>query len=277
MAKAKLRQDSSADRHQQRGATFSVRLADGRFGACRVLRVEPQKQDGMSLVAATQYVGDRPPDLSEPLLASILLMNSVGCHKAQRIMGYDFPCVWWQHWQEPPPAEFQYLGVLKPAPVEERMNPDSYSRYWENWAKYILQEWRWRNDQKAFIADYDRIYGAGWVRSVLAEKKRLADLTLPRLRRKRYFSEWDGFVPAKVIRESRKIVKETIDGLIALGSKPTKKTAVPILRHSIERFNSLADHINTIERENILEVFYEIVRVAGVKGCDHLAEKSCDF
>lgn len=272
-----MKVDSAKNHFKQRGAAFSVPLADGRFGACRVLRAEPEKDDGMSLVAATPYVGAKPPAISEPSLAAILLMQSVGCDKAQRILGDDYPCVWWQRWMEPPPADWQYIGVVEPAPAEARMNPDAYSRYWDNWARNILQEWRWQNDRERFIADFDRTYGAGWIQSVLEEKKRLSHLTLPLLRKRRSFPGWDEFAPARIVRNSRKIVKEAIDGLIGLGSRPTKKEAVPILKHYIESFNSLEHDFDTIEREHILDVFYEMIRVAGLKGCDQLADQWRDF
>src|SRR5207253_11375553 len=136
MPKARLAARSSpADQWREHpGATWAVPLADGRFGACRVLRVDPERE--MSLFAATSYIGAKPPSLTEPLLTSILLMNSVGCdRRRQRTAGDNWPCVWWQHWCEPPPPEFRYLGIVEPAPAEERMNPDAYSKFWNNWAE----------------------------------------------------------------------------------------------------------------------------------------------
>ena len=272
MAKSRTAQNSVENRFKEPGATFSVPLADGRFGACRVLRAEPEKDGGMSLFAATRYVGAKSPDITEPLLASILVMESVGYDKAQRIIGDAHPCVCWQRWMAPPPPSFQYLGVVQPAPAEVRMNPDAYSKFWDNWAKCIRQEWRWQNDREAFIADLDRIYGAGWVKRVRDEKKRLADMTLAKLRKKRFFPDWDEFVPTRVLRDSRTIVKETIDGLILLGTNPPTKAALPLLKQYFESFNALGHSFDTIEREQICEAFFELVCVGGVKGCDALAE-----
>ena len=86
-----------ANRHQQRGATFSVLLGVGVSVLVGSYEPEPEKQDGMSLVAATQYVGAKAPGISEPLLASILLMNSIGCDKHGNEFSWDdFPCGWWQ-------------------------------------------------------------------------------------------------------------------------------------------------------------------------------------
>jgi len=232
----------------------------------------------MSLFAATPYIGAEPPTLAEPLLSSILLMNSIGCdRRAQRTAGDNWPCVWWQHWMEPPPAEFRYLGIVVPAPAEERMNPDAYSKFWSNWGKYILQEWRWQHDRPALVAELDQRNGGGSVQMFLEEKQRRAEMTLGTLRKTRFFADWDGFLSPSMIRASRKIVRQAIDGLIALGPRPTKKQAVPILRQFTESFNALAHKIDTISRENICEVFDEIVRVAGLKGCERLVEEWRDF
>ena len=267
---------SSAAKWRERpGAAFAVPLADGRFGAVRVLRVDPDRE--MSLVAATQYIGAKPPGISEALLASILRMNSVGCDRAtQRVMPDNWPCVWWQHWCEPPPKKFRYLGIVEPAPAEQRMNPQAFSKYWDDWARYILQEWRWQHDRQALVSELELRNGPSCVEAFLEEKARKAEMTLVRLRKQRFFSEWNGFVSASMIRAARKIVQQTIDDLIALGSKPTKKQALPVLRNYIESFNAM-DKIDTIQRENICDVFYEIVRVAGLKGCDDLAERWRDF
>lgn len=229
-------------------------------------------------MAATQYIGAKPPDLSEPLLASILRMDSIGCDRATQRGAHDnWPCVWWQRWCEHPPADFRYLSIVEPAPAEQRMNPDAYSKFWENWARYILQEWRWHHDRQALVAELDERNGAGSVEAFLKDKARRAEMTLDKLRRQRFFTQWDGFVSTSMIRAARKIAKQTIDQLIALGPRPTKKQAVPILRNYIESFNVMADPIDTISRDDICDVFYEIVRVTGLKGCDDLAERWRDF
>jgi hypothetical protein len=178
---------------------------------------------------------------------------------------------------EPPPPEFRYLGIVTPAPAEERMNPDAYSKFWRNWGQYILQEWRWQHDRPALVAELEQRNGAGSVQLFLEEKQRRAEMTLDALRKTRFFADWEGFLSPSMIRASRKIVRQAIDGLIALGPRPTKKQAVPILRQFTESFNALAHKIDTISRENICEVFNEIVRVAGLKRCEQLIEEWRDF
>jgi hypothetical protein len=170
--------------------------------------------------------------------------------------------------------------VVEPSPAEERLNPDAFSKFWDDYAKFILQEWRWRHDREAFIEEFENEYGIGSVQRLLDEKKRKAEMTLGKLRKERFFAGWEGYVTPAAIHESRQIIRDTIDGLIALGSKPTKKLAVPILRQCIERFNRLDEKrhfICTIEREGICDHFYEVIRVAKLKGCDDLADRWRDW
>src|SRR5262245_21381522 len=179
MPKHKKRKPS--DLQKQPGATFAVPLTDGRYGACRILRVRPEAK--ISLFAATRYVGTERPDLSNPLLRSILVMNSPGSD--------NWPCVLWQYWASPLPAEFQYLGALEPTLIEEHMNPDAFSKFWDRYPSYILEEWRWQHDRRAFISEYEQEHGVGSVQRLLDEKKRT---TLEQLRRKRFFADWEGDV-----------------------------------------------------------------------------------
>src|SRR5262245_52769703 len=200
MAKKSQRKRALSQPYQRRGATFAVPLADGQFGACRVLRVRPEAE--ISLLAATPYVGPQPPALSDPRLRTILVMD-----------GLDFdhwPCVLWQYWVEPPPKGFRYLGLVEPSPAEERMNPDAYNKFWYYYGKYIWQEWRWLHDREALIAEYEKEFGPGSVRQVLREKKRQAEMTLEKLRKERFFADWEGHVAPEIVRQSRKIVRDTI-------------------------------------------------------------------
>src|SRR5262249_157938 len=132
MAKQSAKKRTPPRHYQQRGATFAVPLEDGRYGACRVLRVRPEAE--ISLFAATDYAGQKPPELADPLLRSILVMNSLACDNWRFAL--------WQYWIEPPPATFKYLGMVEPSPAEERLNPDAYSKFWNDYADSILQEWR---------------------------------------------------------------------------------------------------------------------------------------
>jgi len=253
----------------QVGATFAVPLADGQFAAVRIVGVDPKKDGGGAWFAATEYVGAVPPNLDEPALSRIQILDTSGFSTAPR------PCVWWQRAAEPPPADFPFVGVMKSAKVENTSAVEQgleWHNTWEKWAEIILHQWRWDHDRKGMIwGKYDAD-----MKSKSAKRQRW-EKTLAELRQSRFFEGWDEFVPARVTRAARKIAREAVDGLIELGARPTKKKATPILRKFIESFNDMCTDIDTISREEILELFDQMVDAAKLKGCDELAEQWRDF
>ncbi|MCE9533400.1 MAG: hypothetical protein K8T89_20090 [Planctomycetes bacterium] len=255
------------------GSTFTVPLADGRFGASRILRVDPERE--MSLFAATEYIDSRPPEISDPLLKTILVANEI-----YAMIGLG-KCVKWQYWLEPPPRQFKYIGVVKPSAAEERLDPENFSKFWDHWAAGILVEWRWRHDQPALEAEFDKARKEpGAYRRFIAKRKKEVEITLEKLKKVKFFNEWQGHVPAAALRESRSLIREAVEALIGLGRKPTKKLALPIVRLCIEGFNGLDEKyefISTIEREDILDQIDEVLRVAGAKNYDDWADGFRDW
>jgi hypothetical protein len=253
----------------QVGATFAVPLVDGQFGAVRIVGVDRKKNGGGAWFAATEYVGPKPPRLDEPSLARIQILDTSGFSVAPR------PCVWWQPAAEPPPANFPFLGLVKMTAAENRSAVEQgmeWHNTWEKWAAIILHQWRWDHDRKGMIwGKYDKEMKAA------SAKRRRSEKTLAELRQGPFFKTWDEFVPARVTRAARTIAREAVDGLIELGPKPTKKKALPILRKFIESFNEMCTDIDTVSREEILDLFDEMVDAANLKGCDELAEKWRDF
>lgn len=253
----------------QVGAIFAVPLADGQFGAVRIVGVDPKKDGGGAWFAATEYVGAKPPNLDEPALARIQILDTSGFSSAPR------PCVWWQRDAEPPPADFPFLGMVNSTNAENRSATEQgieWHNTWEKWAAIILHQWRWDHDREGLIrGKYDND-----MKSMLGKRKRY-EKTLAELRQGRFFEGWDDFVPTKVTRAARKIAREAVDGLIELGARPTKKKATPILRKFIESFNDMCTDIDTVSREEILDLFDQLVDAAKLKGCDELAEKWRDF
>jgi hypothetical protein len=261
------------------GATFSVPLADGRFGACRVLRIRRPAKDilasldlGMSLFAATEYIDAKPPRISDSRLRSILVLNYFWFDKQR--------CIQWQYWGHPPPRNFHLIGHIEPSPAEERLDLDAYGKFWEHWGEKTLGERRWQHDRKAFLRDYDKQYGPGASERLLEEKKQRASMTLEKLYKVRFFANWEEFVSPSAVRESRKIIRDTIGALIRLGKPLTKKSASPILKECTEQFNRLdqkRQFITTIEREDICEVIDRIIHVARLRGCDTLVDQWRDW
>ena len=229
----------------------------------------------MSLFAATDYIDSRPPAITDPLLRTILVANDT-----YALIAFG-PCVKWQYWIEPPPREFKYIGVVEPTAAEARFNPSNFSKFWRHWPDGILVEWRWRLDRPALETEFDRTHGEpGAFRRLLDKRTKLAKMTLPQLKKVAYFSNWNDYVPAAAIRESRKLIREAIAALIGIGPKPTKKLAQPIVRRCIEGFNLLDkkhEFIATIEREDIMEQIYQVLDVAGLKDHEDWAGRGRDW
>ena len=158
----------------QVGATFAVPLADRQFGAVRIVGVDPKKDGGGAWFAVTEYVGPNPPNLDEPALSRIQILNTSGFSSAPR------PCVWWQRAAELPPADFPIVGLVKSTNAENRSAIEQgIERHntWEKWAAIILHQWRWDHDREGLIrGKYDNDK-----KSMSAKRKRY-DKTLAELR-----------------------------------------------------------------------------------------------
>lgn len=251
------------------GATFAVPLADGQFGAVFVVGVDAERDGGGAWFAATEYVGVQLPELDEPALKKIQILNTSGFSSAPR------PFVWWQPGNEPPPSPMQFFGVISTIESQLKLaivQSIDWRNTWERWAAIILHQWRWDNDREGLIlGKYDNK-----PRPKPARRKR-PEKSLVDLRRGPFFRSWDKVVPPRVKRAARRIARETIDELIELGSRLTKRNAIPILKKFIEGFNEMRTDIDTASREEILELFDEIVLAINVKGCEDIADEWREF
>ena len=227
------------------------------------------------MFAATEYIGWRPPAITNPLLRTVLVSNDVYYTIASG------RCVKWQYWIEPPPSKFKYVGVVEPTAAEARLDPENFSKFWDHWPEGILVEWRWRHDRPALVAAFDKTHGGpGAFQRFFGTRTRQTQLTLNKLKKATFFSDWKGEVPAAALRESRKLMRDAVEALIRLGPKPTKKSALPIVRRCVEGFNALDEKyefIMTIEREDILEQIEEVLRVAGLEDTDDWADRWRDW
>ena len=90
------------------------------------------------------------------------------------------------------------------------------------------------------------------------------------------FAGWQGYVEPAQLRGSRKIMRQAIDALEALGPEPPEWAVLDVLRRTVERFNELEDEtdgfIDTIEREDICERLSDLVHLTGLEGLDELAD-----
>jgi hypothetical protein len=256
-----------------RGDAFLMPLPDGRYGVCRVIRRStPQEEkilgEGYVLVAASSWIGKTTPDVAEPRLREILLLN----HHAWK----NKPEVNWV--SDPIPDSYRRFGAVEPSLNEERMECFSLSG-WESFPLQVHRQWQWDNERDAVIREDDRQKESEAREREESGKRHqeyLGTLTLEGLKKKRRFSEWKGYVPVKLGAACRKVFKETIDGIIELGPHPKKRAVLTILRRCIETLNELDEQhkfISTIEREDLCEEFDEIVHACGFRGEEELADR----
>jgi hypothetical protein len=259
------------------GETFAMRLADGRYGACRVLR-EPGAHEphaaGRVVAGATNYIGDAPPSIDHPDLRRLLVLNNHHFKNQTHCMWVD---------GQPPADTFTRIGNIEPADAERRISCNSWGA-WDGFAVELLMEWRWDHDRDAVLAE-DAAYRreTDQRRAELEQQSRdeLARMTYASFRKQKLFKNWDDYPPKKMIAASRKVMKETATKLESLGPTPYRDQARAILRDCILAFNRLDeenDHwIETIEREDIAEHFYQLATLAGLADEPELADEWRDW
>jgi len=110
------------------------------------------------------------------------------------------------------------------------------------------------------------------------------DPSLSTLRNKNTFESWEGFVDSRIIEESRRVYKDTIESLLGLENNASAEERLRILERYVERFNELdkihGHFIYTIEREDICEYFGQIADILGLGGvreCDDLPNVARDW
>lgn len=115
------------------GDVFASRLADGRFGAVRVLRVV----DRSALIAVTPWLGDAPPALETPLLRETLLKKRGFFENEADLL-----------WVDGRPTEgLLHIGSLPPTSEEAAMECNVFGGKWNDQiAQSVLLEWQWEHD-----------------------------------------------------------------------------------------------------------------------------------
>jgi len=260
------------------GTVYLMTLPNGLYSTCRIVRhtdAEEAKQKGcpMALVAASAWNGAEIPDLNDSRIRDVLVLNHHFFTGSSALLWVDGS----------PPEEYRAIGIL-PSITEEIEEDDAGLSGWLWFGLQAFMQWRWEHEHEAVLredAENEAQREAAQVDGAIRHRKYLAALTLKGLRRKRWFAHWRPYVSAALVKESRAILVETIDALIALGSEPTVRARIRILRACIYRFNVLDDQNNhfiaTIEREDICEAFDEIVYACGLHECKDLADRWRDW
>lgn len=261
------------------GAAFVFRLADGRYGVCRVLR-QAHGNDvrwlgtPAVLVATSAWIGDAIPDSSDPALRPTLHNTRISPNGGE-------PILEWQ--DEPPPRAFKLIGTIPPTPDERKAKCDS-SGCWENSPILLLAQWRWQHDREALLAE-EAIEAQQEAEELDARNKRIErsqrSMTLAQLARRRFFAHWTVAPHKAAIRASRAVMKRTVQALQALGPSAAERQKKKVLRECVEEFNRLNDtlgqFIETSERDDICTEFDLLVHACGLGHYENLADKWRDW
>src|SRR5262245_8367916 len=218
------------------GAAFAFPLEDGRFSVCRVLVDASSKRSkrwgaNAILIAGSAWIGDQVPRAGDPALRPILRLT----HHAHK----NRPNVLWI--SDEPPPELIPIGTIEPT-AEDRQMPCQTLGGWGSILYQPFAQWQWDNEREAVVAQdaIQQKMAARAERKGQRERERnLKKVTLDDLRERRFFANWRDFPSPKAVRASRAIMGDTVEDLLKLGPRASKKARMAILQQCIESFNEL--------------------------------------
>jgi hypothetical protein len=119
------------------GDVFTAKLADGRYKAVRVLRKVGKRR----LVSTSEYLGNEPPTLDEPLLRKTVVQR--------RFFFKKEPAIYWIDGH--PPPSFELVGNAPLTKDEVAIECSVYAGTWNDYSgDEAYLEWRWVHDRPAF-------------------------------------------------------------------------------------------------------------------------------
>jgi len=136
-------------------------------------------------------------------------------------------------------------------------------------------EWRWANDRKAFVIEFEKRNAKNEAERAAKEERyrtRLSKLTWEQLKSETPFERWTPsppFPPNEFTEAARAKIRGACDALKELGPKPRRADVRAVLKETVIWFNEADDKaggvIETEEREDICAVLEEIACVARQK------------
>lgn len=280
MAKKSKVAKISFDKHElpEEGAVYVFELPDGRYGACRVLRKLQIAESGFAewtkskseawcvRVSVTPWIGKEIPNTTQPAMAEILTLTH---HSWTGNVQIDLVAT-------PPSNDLVYIGNLPLSPQERRLQERCLSfGGWsiQNWATQIVMQWEWDHldrdvllvkDQKKATELKNANDQANARRTAKLRKMTLADF-----RRKKFLQGWSQLGPKPAIAETRQSLQESIDKLIALGSKRTRAKVLAEVKRLILQWNKIQKKydyfMETTARDDLCIYLQELFIVAGVE------------
>lgn len=235
---------------------FVAPLPDGRLSAGRVLRNEFSGGAQAVLLAASPWIGDRDPPLTESKLRDTAVLTHHGWRSE--------PHVFWS-W-ELMPADFRHIGMIELSEADRQATSNSYTG-WQSVSIQAYLQWRWDHDRETLLAEEARAEAEAAERRRAGAERRAAymkSLTLESLAGRQWFSEWDDAGSLAQVERIRRVIGTLVEDLVAL-PKRTQANVQKRYRLAIKELNQIdadADGITTIEREDLCEALEQIACAA---------------
>jgi hypothetical protein len=240
------------------GSVFAMPLKDGRFGICRVLQLQlDRKGYPEALVAASNWIGEAPPALTNPAVKRTLMLT-------HHSLGDDPERLWVS---DLPPKKFIKLGQIKLSKKDKEAKGNSYSG-WEHLPLQVLLQWRWDHDREALLREDEQEKAAKekeYAKAASTREDYLSKVTLPQLLSKKLFPTWNGYQKPNDTKAVEQIVKSFLQTLADIRGPLTRDLVTQELKSCIEKLNTFDQKrhmIETVEREDLFDVFEEILHAA---------------
>lgn len=165
--------------------------------------------------------------------------------------------------------EFTYIGQLSTSAFEEVMKQDIRAfTTWDSASHNAEAEWRWKHDKELYLAEICKATDERDKQDKLKKERfenRLSKLTWEKIEFEVLFRRWvdsPPFPSPEFTDALRGVFSTTIFDLRELGEKPKRAEVRKRLKQTIDEITSLDEHfgdvIETEEREDIYEVFYDL-------------------
>lgn len=80
-------------------------------------------------------------------------------------------------------------------------------------------------------------------------------------------NEWEEYRPSQLVPSVERVLRDAIFRLIALGPDAARDSKLTVVRRAIEQINELnaaSQFIDSIERDDLCAIFYQILDLCGV-------------
>ena len=252
------------------GSVIVHQLPNRLYTTSRVLRTKTIDGPRYVLAACSPYISELCPDETTDEMKLILKTTYPG-RKGKK------PSIYWICL--PLDANSSVIGSA-PLSSKDKVTETNNFGHWLNLQQDALKQWCWEHDR-------DKLQGldAMEANEKVARRKRADALqsahdaesklmTLEKLAAYKFFPDWHDFPSQKMIRASRKILKEHVAQLLSLGDSATKSEKTTVLKSCIKAFNSLNETYNHFIDTDIREqIIVELSKLGRASGLGDMAKK----